>query len=111
MKAKDHAVFEEGERNFHQPLNASVQIISQEFPIDVYPQNGELFSRGMDAQQTGETSLRQLHYNNLDDILARIKLNPRIVAILDDLLMKVAEDFAKGGHSDNLGNVGHNWIG
>ena len=108
MKAKDHAVFEEGDRNYHQPLNAGGQTIPQEFSIDGCPQNGESSSKEKDTRQTKETSSRRLHYSNLDDILAQTKLNPKIVTIPDDQLKKVVDDFLKGGHLDSPGEMGRN---
>ena len=111
MKAKEYSVFEGGERNCHQPVNAGEQTIHRGSSIGVCPRNEELSSMDRGVQQTGETSLLLSRCNNLDEILARIKLNPKIVAIPDDQLKKAAEDFLKGGHLDNPGERGRNGSG
>ena len=72
MKAKDHSVFEEGERNYHQPVNAGEQTIHRESSTGASPRDEELSSIDRDVQQTGETSLSLSRCNNLDEILARI---------------------------------------
>ena len=108
MKAKEYSVFEGGERDYHQPVNAGEQTIHRESSIGVCPRDEELSSMDRGVQQTGETSLLLSRCNNLDDILARIKLNPKIVAIPDDWQKKATEDFLKGGHRDNPGKRGRN---
>lgn len=108
MKVKDHAIFEEGECNYHQPVNAGEQTIHRESSTGVCPRDEELSSIDRGVQQTGETSLSLSRCNNLDDMLARIKLNPRIVTIPDDWQKKATEDFLKGGHLDNPGERGRN---
>ena len=106
MKAKDHSVFEGGERDDHQLVDAGEQTIYRGSFTGVCPRNEELSSINRDVQQTGGTSLLLSRCNNLDDILARIKLNSKIVTIPDDQLKKAAEDFLKGGHLDNPGERG-----
>ena len=108
MKAKEYSVFEGGERNCHQPVNASEQTIHRGSSIGVCSRNEELSSINRDVQQTGGTSLLLSRCNNLDDILARTKLNPKIVTIPDDWQKKATEDFLKGGHRDNPGKRGRN---
>ncbi len=108
MKVKDHAIFEGGERNYHQPLKAGEQTIHRESSTGVCPRDEELSSIDRGVQQTGETSLSLSRCNNLDDILARIKLNPKIVTISDDWQKKTTEDFLKGGHLDNPRERGRN---
>lgn len=106
MKAKEYSVFEGGERNYNQPVNASEQTIHRGASTGVCTRNEKLSSINRDVQQTGETSLLLSRCNNLDDILAWVKLNPKIVTIPDDQLKKAAEDFLKGGHLDNPGERG-----
>lgn len=108
MKVKDHAIFEEGERDYHQPVNAGEQTIHRESSIGASPRDEELSSMDRDVQQAGETSLSLSRCNNLDAILARVKLNPKIVIIPDDWQKKAIEDFLKGGHRDNPGKRGRN---
>ena len=54
MKAKEYSVFEGGERNYHQPVNASEQTIHRGSSIGVCSRNEELSSINRDVQQTGE---------------------------------------------------------
>ena len=78
MKAKEYSVFEGGERDYHQPVNAGEQTIHRESSIGVCPRDEELSSMDRGVQQTG------------------------------DWQKKATEDFLKGGHRDNPGKRGRN---
>ena len=81
-----------------------------EKPIYAYRQNGELFSTEKDSQQKEDTFSPQSRCSDLDDILSRIKENPKIVNIPDDLMKKAIADFERGGYLDNPGELGCNGI-
>lgn len=95
MKAKDHAVFEEEKRNFHQPLNEDDQTTPQESSIDECPQNGGLFSRETDARQTMGT-LSPLDLSKFPDGTRVLQVGPPLIIDIPDSYIEAARNSREG---------------
>lgn len=68
-----------------------------------YLQNKELSSTVKDSQQTKETSSQQVHYNNFDDIFARIGFVPIVLEIPDEVYRIIIEVAESRGRPDMVG--------
>ncbi|MFR3027205.1 MAG: hypothetical protein ACLTNA_22080 [Bacteroides thetaiotaomicron] len=66
-------------------------------------QNEELSSTVKDSQQTKEISSKQVHYNNYDDIFARIGFVPSVLEIPDEVYRIIIEVAESRGRPDMAG--------